>query len=172
MVPKPLSRRAWWVGGACAMLVLAIWTSFILVARASAARTLTPFDIAFVRFLFAGVVVLPFVALQWRSLGAGLRRPGLRTGATGTALGRGSALTLTAGIGYCALAYSGFFFAPAAHAAVLMPGSLPLWTALFAVVLLGERLSPLRAAGLALIVAGALLVGGMSVFRDRQVIPF
>ena len=34
------------------------------------------------------------------------------------------------GVVYAMLAYAGFFFAPAAHASVLMPGSLPLWTAL------------------------------------------
>jgi drug/metabolite transporter (DMT)-like permease len=68
-------------------------------------------------------------------------------------------------VGYCALAYSGFFFAPAAHAAVLMPGSLPLWTALFAMVLLHERLTPARVAGLVLIVAGDLAVGGGSLLQ-------
>ena len=53
--------------------------------------------------------------------------------------------------------------APATHAAVLMPGSLPLWTALLAAVLLRDHITPLRAAGLALIVAGDLLVGGRSL---------
>ena len=171
MLAKPLSRRAVWVGGACALVVLSIWTSFILVARISASRTLTPFDIAFLRFLFAGVAVLPLVAWRWQALCAGLQQPRLRSGAgndtrsAGTPWWRGLALTMTAGVGYCALAYSGFFFAPAAHAAVLMPGSLPLWTAVFAWLLLGERLHPLRAAGLGLIVGGALLVGGNSLLR-------
>ena len=155
MPGQTLTRRARWIGGACALGVLAIWTSFILVARSSARHNLTPFDIAFLRFLFSGLIALP-VAL-WR--GAALRE-GL--GGT-TAWRRGAALTLTAGVGYCALAYSGFFFAPAAHAAVLLPGSLPLWTAVFALVLLGERLTVQRLAGLALIVGGGLLVGGSSL---------
>jgi len=66
---------------------------------------------------------------------------------------------------YAMLAYSGFVFAPAAHASVLMPGSLPLWTALLAVLLLGERITPTRALGLALIVVGDLLVGGTSLLH-------
>jgi drug/metabolite transporter (DMT)-like permease len=66
---------------------------------------------------------------------------------------------------YGVLAYSGFEFAPAAHASVLMPGTLPLWTALLAVLLLGERLGPARLLGLALIVGGGLVVGGASLMR-------
>lgn len=168
MVSEPLTRRALWVGGACAVAVLVIWTSFILVARLSAAHTLTPLDIAFLRFLFSGLVALPLVAWRWRALRDRLAAtvpPGSAGGTAGRlALQRGAALTLCAGVGYCVLAYSGFFFAPAAHAAVLMPGSLPLWTALIAAVLLGDRLTPRRAAGLALIVVGDLLVGGHSLW--------
>lgn len=157
MPSQPPSRRALWIGGACALAVLAIWTSFILVARISARHALTPFDIAFLRFLFSGLVALPIAALRWRALRDGLG--GL------AALGRGAALAAVAGIGYCAFAYSGFFFAPASHAAVLLPGSLPLWTAVFAILLLGDRPTAPRLAGLALIVAGDLLVGGSSLLH-------
>lgn len=136
-------------------MVLAIWTSFILVARSSARHTLTPFDIAFLRFVFSGAIALPIALWRW---------PALRQGLGGAAaLRRGAALTVVAGVAYSALAYSGFFLAPAAHAAVLLPGSLPLWTAVFAVLLLGDRLTAPRLLGLALIVAGDLLVGGSSL---------
>src|SRR5690242_10330718 len=153
MPAPPARRRARWIGACCALAVLTIWTSFILVARSSVRHTLTSFDIAFLRFLFSGAVALPLAAWRWPTLRAGL-------GGGAVAWRRGAVLALFAGIGYCGLAYSGFFFAPAAHAAVLMPGSLPLWTALFALALLGERLTPTRAAGLALIAGGDLLVGG------------
>ena len=43
------------------------------------------------------------------------------------------------------------------------PACLPLWTAILAAVLLRDHITPLRAAGLALIVAGDLLVGGRSL---------
>ena len=69
------------------------------------------------------------------------------------------------GLLYGVLAYNGFVFAPAAHASVLLPGSLPLWTALLAVLVLGERLTPARLVGLACIVAGDLLVGGASLLH-------
>jgi drug/metabolite transporter (DMT)-like permease len=62
-------------------------------------------------------------------------------------------------------AYSGFFFAPAAHGSVLMPGFLPVWTSLLALVLLGERLHGNRLMGLALIISGGMLVGGSSMLH-------
>jgi drug/metabolite transporter (DMT)-like permease len=69
------------------------------------------------------------------------------------------------GLAYAMLAYSGFVHAPAAHASVLMPGSLPLWTTLLAALLLGDRITPTRALGLMCIVGGDLLVGGASLLR-------
>jgi drug/metabolite transporter (DMT)-like permease len=63
------------------------------------------------------------------------------------------------------LSYSGFFFAPAAHASVLMPGSLPLWTTLMAWLMLSQSISKVRAIGLACIVLGDLLVGGSSLLK-------
>lgn len=156
MSPLPPPARAPWIGAACAVAVLLIWSSFIVIARFSAQRTLLPLDIAFLRFVFSGLVVLAVFGVQ--------ARRGVHPLA-GLSWGRIAALAASAGVGYCSLAYSGFFFAPAAHAAVLMPGSLPLWTALAALWLLRERLTPQRLAGLALIVAGDLLVGGASLWR-------
>jgi drug/metabolite transporter (DMT)-like permease len=69
------------------------------------------------------------------------------------------------GLLYGMFAYSGFVYAPAAHASVLLPGSLPLWTTLLAVVILHERLTRVRLISLVLIVGGDLLVGGASLLR-------
>lgn len=152
-------RRTFWVGVACAVGVLLIWTSFILIARVSAKGHLSPFDIAFVRFVFSGLVVLPLLLKRGGWL---LEQLGP---SPGVALRRAAALTATAGVGYCSLAYSGFFFAPVSHAAVLLPGSLPLYTAVFAALLLGERFPRARLVGLAAIVAGDLLIGSTSLLQ-------
>jgi len=152
-------RRGTWIGVACAAAVLSIWTSFILIARMSARGHLGPFDIAFVRFAFSGLVALPLVLLRGRWL-LGQLAPEPRQ-----ALARGAVLTATAGVGYCMFAYSGFFFAPVSHAAVLLPGSLPLYTAVLAALLVGERCARSRLLGLAAIVAGNLLVGGASLLH-------
>jgi len=155
------------VGIAAAVVTVLIWTSFIVVARASSdpARggVLTPFDIAYCRILGASLILLPW--------GAWLVRQDRARGVLGASWLRVSPLPahITVKLGffggllYALLAYSGFAHAPALHASVLMPGSLPLWTALLALWLLRERITPARALGLALIVLGDLLVGGLSL---------
>lgn len=157
---KGLSART--LGIAAAVVTVLIWAAFIVIARASARGSLAPLDIALARIVGASVVLLP--------LGAWLVRRHPRSAASFLGLSPVS-LRVTAlcgffgGLAYAALAYSGFFYAPAAHASVLMPGSLPLWTTLLAAILLHERITPARAAGLACIVAGDLLVGGASLLR-------
>ena len=152
------------IGTASAVITVVIWTSFIVIARASAdpsrGVTLTPFDIALLRVLGASSVLLPW--------GAWLVRRGPGAGWLGVSPLPWRTTVLTGffgGLLYALLAYTGFVYAPAAHASVLMPGSLPLWTALLAALILRERITPARATGLAFIVAGDLLVGGTSLLK-------
>ena len=157
------------VGMLAAVVTVVIWTSFIVIARATAdpARggVLNPFDIVYARLWGASLILLPW--------GWWLVRRDRRTQPDAGSLFGMSPLPLRqtlvtgvlGGLLYAMLAYSGFVFAPAAHASVLMPGSLPLWTALLAVVVLGDRITPVRALGLALIVGGDLLVGGASLLH-------
>lgn len=171
---KGLSPRT--IGILAAIITVFIWTAFIVIGRASVRGVLAPFDIALLRIVGASAVLLP--------LGAWLvRRDRRQSGAAGggasssffglSPLGRRvTALCgVFGGFGYAALVYSGFFYAPAAHASVLIPGTLPLWTALFAVILLRERLNRFRLLGLACIAGGGLLVGGDSLlgaFRGQE----
>lgn len=154
------------IGLLAAVVTVTIWTGFIIIARASAQRTLTPFDIALLRIVGASLVLLPWgwwmVRRRQTALGASAP-PSSLAGISPLPLRTTALLGSFGGLLYALLAYSGFFHAPATHAAVLMPGSLPLWTALLAAWLLRDHITPLRAAGLALIVAGDLLVGGHSL---------
>ena len=152
------------IGAASAVITVVIWTSFIVIARATAdpsrGVTLTPFDIALLRILGAGSVLLPW--------GVWLVRSGTARGWLGVSPLPWRTTVLTGffgGLLYALLAYAGFVYAPAAHASVLMPGSLPLWTALLAALILHDRITPARALGLAFIVAGDLLVGGASLLK-------
>ncbi len=157
------------IGLAAAVVTVLIWTSFILIARASndPARggLLTPLDIAFCRIVGAAVILLPWGAWlvqQDRARGVvGASWLGLSPLPVGITVKVG----FFGGLLYAMLAYSGFVYAPALHASVLMPGSLPLWTALLAAWLLHDRITPARAMGLGLIVLGDLLVGGLSLLR-------
>lgn len=153
------------VGIAAAVVTILIWTSFIVVARAMALKSLTPLDIVLCRIVGASLVLLPWGFWMVRkmqrdnpasSTWLGLSPLGWRITCIVGAVG---------GVAYAVLAYSGFLYAPATHASVLMPGMLPLTTALFSVWLLHERLSTGRITGLALILCGGLLVGGASLVK-------
>jgi len=160
-----LSPKA--LGLTAALVTVLIWSSFIVVARASAAHNLLPLDIAFLRIVGAGCVLLPWGWWLMRE-----QRQATQPTRVGSFMGLSPLpwrITALAGLFgsllYAMLAYAGFFFAPAAHASVLMPGSLPLWTSLLAIVFLHEHITRARAMGLACIVMGDLLVGGASLLR-------
>lgn len=157
-----------WTGWAAAVVTVLIWTSFIIVARAAADRHLLPWDIAFLRMVGAGLILLPWA--WWRTRAA--RRKGLQQGSlwgfSPLPLRQTVQAGFFGGLLYPLLAYAGFFFAPAAHASVLMPGSLPLWTSLLLWLIFRQSLDAQRVTSLALIVVGDLLVGGMSLWAAFQ----
>ena len=157
------------IGLAAAIVTVMIWTSFIIIARASAdpARggTLSPFDIAFCRMVGASLILLPWGAwLVYRDRARGVGHSSL-LGLSPLSFQVTAKVGLFGGLLYALLAYSGFVFAPAVHASVLMPGSLPLWTAVLAMLVLHDHITPGRALGLGLIVLGDLLVGGASLLH-------
>jgi drug/metabolite transporter (DMT)-like permease len=160
-----LSRAA---GAAVAAVTVIIWTSFIIVGRGFAHRSLTPFDVALARFAGAGAVMLPWT--WWRSR----THPGPAAGPT-SFLGlsrlsfRVTALIgVLAGWAYALLTYNGFVWAPAAHASVLLTGSLPLWTTIIAAWWVSDRVTAARMWGLACILVGDAFVGGTSLVRSLQ----
>jgi drug/metabolite transporter (DMT)-like permease len=151
-----------------AVITVAIWVNFVIIARVMAHKTLTPFDIGFVRFIAAALIMVPW-GFWW------VRRERAQNPTAQSWMGlsplsfRLSALIGTiGGIGYACFAYSGFFFAPASHASVLMTGVLPLWTALLAFFVLKTPVTSRRAIGLALIALGAVFVGGTSVLQSMR----
>ena len=121
-----LSPRA--LGLTAAVVTVLIWSSFIVVARASAAHNLLPLDIAFLRIIGAGCVLLPWGWWLMRSQRQSGEQVGSLMGLSPLPLRITALAGLFGSMLYAMLAYSGFFFAPAAHASVLMPGSLPLVT--------------------------------------------
>jgi drug/metabolite transporter (DMT)-like permease len=158
-----LSPRS--IGLIAAITTVLIWTSFIVIARASASHNLLPLDIGFLRILGASTVLLPW---GWWLI-RGPRQTGTTTcsflGLSPLPWRITAATGLFGGLLYAVLAYSGFFYAPALHASVLLPGSLPLWTSQLAMLILKDPISKNRAIGLACIVVGDVLVGGASLLK-------
>lgn len=135
-----------------AAITLLIWSGFVIVSRIGGESVLTPFDTAALRIGTAALVLSPW----WLPR---LLKPELRQ----LALYQSVLFALLAGIIYPLLAYGGFVYAPASHGAVLISGSLPLFTSLFALLLLGERPGRVRLAGLVLIVTGVATLFGASL---------
>ncbi len=159
----PLSKNT--IGVLAAVITIAIWSGFIIIARAMAFKTLTPFDIVFARLIGAGCVLVPWGI--WWVRRARARDPDAQSwlGIAPVPFRLAATIGIFGGVAYPLIAYTGFFYAPAAHAAVLMPGFLPLWTALLAAIVLGTPIPARRRIGLALIVSGGLLVGGASLLQ-------
>ncbi len=164
----PSTKRT--TGLLAALVTVLIWTSFIVIARASTdparGALLLPLDMGMARICGAFAVLAPWGWwLTRRDRAAGVV-DGFSFGGLSPLPFRMTVLTgFFGGALYACFAYSGFAFAPAAHGSVLLPGGLPLWTSLLAVLVLGERLHHERVVGLVLIVGGGLLVGGASLLH-------
>jgi drug/metabolite transporter (DMT)-like permease len=151
------------VGLASAVITVFIWTGFIVIARASASRGLLPMDIALARILGASVILLPWAWWLMRPARLAGEKVGSLWGLSPLPLRQTAQTGFLGGLLFAILAYTGFFYAPASHASVLMPGSLPLCTTLLAWLFLREKVAASRAVGLGFIVVGDVLVGGASL---------
>jgi drug/metabolite transporter (DMT)-like permease len=164
--------RAWSpraAGIAAAAVTVLIWSAFILLARAAAdpsrGGTLSAFDISFCRIVGAGLILLPWGRfLVWQDRRAQTGQSSL-WGWSPLPWRVTASVGLFGGLLYALLVYQAFVYAPAAHGSVLLSGSLPLWMALLAWLVLGERISGRRGLSLGLILLGGLLVGGASLWH-------
>lgn len=121
-----------------------IWGGFPVVTRHGVQQTLTPYDITALRFLFAGIVLLPWF---WRQ------------GLKGMSYTAALVLTCGAGAPYLLLAAGGLTFAPASHFGVITPSSMLIFSSLGSWWWLGERVSTRRLFGIAVIIVGIVVIG-------------
>jgi drug/metabolite transporter (DMT)-like permease len=141
-MPKPTISE--YTGGALyGLAAVCIWAGFIVVSRLGVLTSLTPWDIAAIRFAVAGSLLLPYAMRK----GLALERLGL-LGVAAIVIGCGAPMVL--------LVNAGLLFAPAAHAGALFPGVMPLMVAILAAAILKEAFTPLKSVGFVLIVLGAI----------------
>ncbi len=133
------------VGWLLASFVLFVWSGWIIVARLGATLTLSVWDVTALRFGTAGLLILPW-ALRW--------------GLSGLSLRRALWLAISCGAPYAGAAFIGFLFAPAAHGAVLVNGTLPLFTLLLGWAAVGLRPTRGQILGVVLVLAGCAAIGG------------
>src|SRR5690349_1860530 len=136
-------------GWAAIFGVIFIWSGFILVTRHSTTGALTSWDIGMLRFgvgALVAVCFLPCVAL-----------PAPRVIAL---------FSLFGGAGYAIVVYAAFHISPAAHASVLLPGTLPFTTAMIAWLWFGQKPLPLHRAALASVFAGIMMTAADSFSQE------
>ena len=120
---------------------------WILLTRYGVTTTLSPYDITALRFACAGLLLAPVVYRR----GWGIRQVGIT---------KWLVIVCCAGVPYVLIASSGLQFAPAAHAGALVPGTMPLWAALLAMLFLKEKITGVRKLGLMLIPVGIVIFVG------------
>jgi drug/metabolite transporter (DMT)-like permease len=130
-------------GALYGLAAVSIWAGFIVVARLGIRTSLTPWDIAAIRFAVSGSLLLPYLIRR----GLALERLGW-IGLAAVVAGCGAPMVL--------LANAGLLFAPAAHAGALFPGVTPLMVAILAAAILREAFTPQKRIGCALIVIGVI----------------
>lgn len=136
----PSLTRETTIGLTWLVIVVIVWSSFHIVTRYGIQHSLTAWDLVTLRLGIVGFVLLPWL---------------LRNGLGGLSLPRAALLAAAGGPGFAYCAFAGYQFAPAAHGASILAGTLPLFTAPLAWWLAGEKLSAGRLVGLTAILAGA-----------------
>lgn len=142
-----LPRATYLTGALWGLFAISIWVGWILLTRFGVTTSLSPFDITALRFGCAGALLLPMVVRH----GFAVRQVGLPLLCV---------ICTGAGVPYVLIASGGLQFAPVAHAGALIPGTMPLWAALLAMLFLHEKIARSRQAGLLLIPIGILILIG------------
>ncbi|UTW01124.1 DMT family transporter [Marinomonas rhizomae] len=137
-----LSRVSMVKGYIFASISILVWTGFILISRAGALASLSLADMMIVRFGTAFCVFFPFIWMQrktifqWRMM----------------------LLGVIGGLAYSLSVFNGFQSAPATHAALLLPGLMPIMIAILAYFLAGERHSEFAWAGIGVSSLGIIIL--------------
>ena len=134
---KPHPTRS---GLIAVFFTICIWTGFILVSRYGGKGVLTGWDVTALRFGVGALIALFFLPR--------VTLPPYKVILLFSVFG---------GVGYAVAVYAGFRMAPAAHAAVLLPGALPFATAVIAWLWLRQKPSPAQRIALLLVFIGITL---------------
>jgi drug/metabolite transporter (DMT)-like permease len=133
------------------MAAALFWAAGLVAAKHGVAVGLTPADMAFHRFVWSGVLLVPAL---WRMGVADLG---------GAGWGRGLIVLLLAGPLQAISSYTGFTLAPLGHGAVIHPASAALGGLLLATLILKEPLSNARLVGVIAIVCGLIVFAGEAI---------
>ncbi|MFN3399141.1 MAG: EamA family transporter [Ferrovibrio sp.] len=158
--PLPAADTGRWLGAGAALATVLLWAAGLVATRFGVTGALSVWDVIFLRMLLPALLLLPILLPLLRAPAALVRN--------GVNPLWFIVMMAGAGLPFMLISSTGMFFAPAAHAGALMPGSMPLFAALLAVLLLGERFNTQRRLGTLLMLLGAIAVGGWQVIAGLE----
>jgi drug/metabolite transporter (DMT)-like permease len=149
--PEKVHRPTLIIGIVCGTLAALAWAAGFVVAKHGIEIGFSPADLAFHRFFWSGLLVLPLIVRD------GLRDLG------GIGWGRGLVMSILSGPPQSLLAYSGFILVPLGHGTTIQPACAALSGLVLASVVLHEQPTVQRIIGGAIIIAGLLMFGAESL---------
>jgi drug/metabolite transporter (DMT)-like permease len=128
-----------------------IWAGFILVSRMGGLSELLAFDVIAIRYTTCAAILLP---IWWFKFRFKLFTPRLII------------CSLVGGLAYALCAFSGFQLASASHAAILLPGMMPLFIIVLSFLINKESHGLQKWLGIGIITLGIIILfaGELGVF--------
>ena len=148
---QPTAARAILIGTLCGVTAALGWAAGFVAAKHGIAVGFSPADLAFHRFFWTGLLLLPF------ALREGLRDLG------GFGWGRGLVMSVLAGPPQAMIAYTGFILVPLGHGTTIQPACAALFGLILASAMLGEPATRRRLIGGVTLIAGLLVFGAESL---------
>jgi drug/metabolite transporter (DMT)-like permease len=139
------------IGIVCGTLAALAWAAGFVAAKHGIQVGFSPADLAFHRFFWTGVLVLPLIVRE------GLRDLG------GIGWGRASVMTVLSGPPQSLLPYTGFILVPLGHGTTIQPACAALSGLVLASLILHEKATLQRIIGGAIIITGLLMFGAESL---------
>jgi drug/metabolite transporter (DMT)-like permease len=138
------------IGIVCGTLAAFAWAAGFVVAKHGIQVGFSPADLAFHRFFWSGLLMLPLIVREsLRELGS-------------VGWGRGFVMSILSGPPQSLLAYSGFILVPLGHGTTIQPACAALSGLILASLVLHEKPTFQRIIGGAIIIAGLLVFGAES----------
>ncbi|HET7192116.1 MAG TPA: DMT family transporter [Pseudolabrys sp.] len=139
------------IGALCGIAASIGWAAGFVAAKHGVAVGFSPADLAFHRFFWTGLLLMPLVLRE------GLADLG------GIGWGRGLVMSVLSGPPQAMIAYTGFILVPLGHGTTIQPACAALFGLVLATLILHERPTIQRIFGGATIIAGLLVFGAESI---------
>jgi drug/metabolite transporter (DMT)-like permease len=142
-----ISSRPALTGSLAALASVLIWSGWIVFTRHGLTTDMPPVTLGLLRYAIPTLVMLPILLRS----GSAYRRAGWLKCAI---------MICGSGAPFFLICSEGMTLTPAAHVGVMLPGVMPMFVALFSLLLFGERYSGARLFGYGLVLAGVVGLGG------------